>query len=82
MRITGNGEKSKVKDRRCLIALDDLEVRRPAQRFGEYEKCRDEQWVLTVPGLNVKENYIKDNTLDPCRWILREAKNDPIFSVR
>ena len=63
------------------MALDDLEVRRLAQKFFESERIRKEEWIPAVPGLNVKGNYIKDCTSDPFRWILREEKNDPIFSV-
>ena len=64
------------------MALDDLEVRRLSQKFGEYAKRREEEWIPAVPRLYVKGNYIKDNTSYPCRWILREEKNDPIFSAR
>jgi hypothetical protein len=64
------------------MTLDDLEVRKLAQKFFESEKLRKEEWIPAVAGLNVKGNYIKNCTPDPCRLILREEKNDSIFSAR
>lgn len=52
-----------------LAALDDAEVRRVAERFGEPDELLREAWTPSIPGVNSPGSY-DDYAKDPASWTL------------
>jgi hypothetical protein len=62
-----------------LSALDDIEVRSLASRFGDPDTLLKEVWIPAVPGINVPGDYMKDYGQNPIAWMKREADEHPIW---
>ena len=58
-----------------LLALDDSEIRKLAQKHGKYHDPMlwlEESWIPAVPGLNVPGDYWKHYANDPLSWVKTE----------
>jgi hypothetical protein len=63
-----SGETSRIIDHGRLTALDDPEVRRLAETYGDPADLLREDWIPTVPGINAPGSY-DSYARDPVPWI-------------
>jgi hypothetical protein len=76
---TASGEHFKIIDKGHLTALDDPEVRKVTSKFGDPDELLKEIWIPAIPGINVPGDYMRDYGRDPIPWILKEAKEHPLW---
>jgi hypothetical protein len=55
-----------------LKGLDDPEIRRIAERYGDPDKLLEEDWIPAVPGINMDGDYWRDYAQDPTAWTMAE----------
>ena len=58
-----------------LLALDDPEIRKLAQKYGKHHDPMlwlEESWIPAVPGINVKGDYWRHYASDPLTWVKTE----------
>jgi hypothetical protein len=80
--LTGTSEKGRptpIIDRGHLTALDDPDVRRLAETYGDPDELLNEIWIPAVPGINVQGDYMRDYGQDPVDWIMKETREHPIW---
>ncbi len=66
--ITKKGEEIRLIERGRLVALDDPEVRKVAQKHGDPEELLKEDWIPEIPGINIPGSY-EEYAREPSRWI-------------
>ncbi|MDE2572046.1 MAG: hypothetical protein KGM44_05935 [bacterium] len=66
------GHTERLIDAGRLTVLDDPEVRRVAERFGDPDVLLAENWIPAVPGINMTGDYDRDYAADPLDWTLTE----------
>lgn len=76
---TEKGEHVTVIDKGHLMALDDPEVKRFAAKYGDPVELLRETWFPAIPGINAPGDYMKDYAQDPVKWIMKEAKDHPVW---
>lgn len=72
---TQAGEKITIVEKGRLKALDDLEVRRLASRYGDPDEVVKEDWIPAIPGINTDGDYETDYGRRPMEWIKKEQKD-------
>jgi hypothetical protein len=60
-------------DRGHLSTMDNPEVRALASKYGDPDLIMREEWIPSLPGVNVPGEYQKDYAPDPWKWIRREG---------
>ncbi|MEV7005115.1 hypothetical protein [Streptosporangium sp. NPDC051022] len=79
---TPDGDRLVIENGR-LKALDDPEIRRLAERFGDPDELLREDWIPAVPGLNIPGDYDRDYAGDPMDFTMTELdicrKWHPLF---
>jgi len=65
---TKENEKIRVIDRGRLTALDDPEVRKLAERYGDPDEVLKSDWEPKIPGISQEGKY-EDYAKDPARYI-------------
>jgi hypothetical protein len=76
---TRNGETITIIDKGHLTALDDPQVREVAGKYGDPDKHLNEIWFPSLPGINTPGDYMKDYGQNPIPWIMKEAREHPIW---
>ena len=66
--ITRQGEEIRVIDKGHLMALDDPEVKKVAEKYGDPKELLKEDWVPLVPGISAPGSY-EDYARNPLPWI-------------
>ena len=66
---TKEGDVIRAIDNGHLTALDDLEVRDLAARYGDPDELLSEAWTPKIPGINHPGDYERDYGSDPAAWI-------------
>ena len=69
---------TKIVDKGHMTALDDLEVRALASRYGDPDEILREDWIPDIPGINVPGNYMEDygkNPLPHVQWLAEGLEN-------
>lgn len=66
---TVDGEEITVISEGRLTALDDPEVRRMAERYGDPDELLSEAWTPPIPGISVPGDYWRDYAPDPAAWL-------------
>jgi hypothetical protein len=61
-------------DKGHLSTMDNAEVRALASKYGDPDLILREEWVPSIPGVNVPGDYAKDYAPDPWKWIKREGE--------
>jgi hypothetical protein len=61
-------------DKGHLATLDNAEVRALASRYGDPNLILREEWVPSLPGINVPGDYQKEYAPDPWKWVKREGE--------
>jgi hypothetical protein len=61
-------------DKGHLTTMDNAEVRALASRYGDPDLILREEWIPSLPGVNVPGDYQKDYAPDPWKWIKREGE--------
>jgi hypothetical protein len=59
-------------DKGHLTTMDNAEVRALASRYGDPDLIMREEWIPSLPGVNVPGDYQKDYAPDPWKWIKAE----------
>ncbi len=77
--VTSKGETVRIIDKGHLCALDDSMVREIAARYGDPDELLREVWFPAMPGINAPGDYMKDYARDPVSWIMREAREHPVW---
>jgi hypothetical protein len=65
---TTKGEEITVIDKGHLTALDDPEVRKVAEKYGDPDEVLREEWIPGIPGINMEGKY-EDYAKAPFAWI-------------
>lgn len=65
---TRDNEKITVIDQGRIAALDDPELRKLAERYGDPDEILRSEWEPRIPGINQDGNY-EDYTKDPAKYI-------------
>ncbi|MFQ5852760.1 MAG: hypothetical protein ACE5JU_19550 [Candidatus Binatia bacterium] len=73
--ITRQGERIRIIERGRLAALDDPEVRRVAQKYGDPDELLKEDWIPEIPGINAPGSY-EEYAREPARWIYPHAPDE------
>ena len=60
-------------DKGHLTALDDPEVRKAPEKYGDPDEVLKEEWIPGIPGINLEGQY-EDFGKDPFAWI-KEHEN-------
>jgi hypothetical protein len=55
-----------------LKALDDPDIRRLAEKYGNPDRLLEEDWIPAVPGINMDGDYWRDYAQDPTAWTMAE----------
>ena len=67
--VTAGSEQTiRIIDAGRLTALDDPEVRRVAEKYGDPDDLLKEDWIPNVPGINAQGSY-ESYASDPLSWI-------------
>jgi hypothetical protein len=74
---TKDGSKVRIIDKGHLTALDDPQIRKLPQKYGEPDELLKEAWIPAIPGINESGNYAQDYGSNPEEWIRREAERLP-----
>lgn len=61
-------------DRGRMSTLDNAEVRALASRYGDPDLILREEWIPSIPGINVPGDYQKDFAGDPWKWIKKTGE--------
>ena len=79
----GSAEDVKVIENGRLCALDAPEVRAVAAKYGDPDYLLREDWIPTIPGLNIDGDYNKHSAQDPMDYTMLELdicrKYHPLF---
>jgi len=67
-----DGTKEAIIEDGRLMALDDPEIRRLAERHGDPDRLLAEDWIPAVPGINIDGDYWRDYAHDPTGWTMAE----------
>lgn len=65
---TAGGETFRIIDHGRLTSLDDPEVRRMADQYGNPDELLKEEWIPAIPGISAEGSY-EDYARDPVPWI-------------
>lgn len=65
---TKQGEQIRIIEKGRLVALDDPEVRKVAEKYGDPDALLKEDWIPDIPGINAAGSY-GDYAREPARWI-------------
>jgi hypothetical protein len=76
---TVTGDDEVIIDKGHLVSLDDPEIIKAAQKFGDPDCLLKESWFPAIPGINVAGDYMRDYGSDPVSWISREAREHPLW---
>ncbi|HJX11157.1 MAG TPA: hypothetical protein VJ733_11755, partial [Candidatus Binatia bacterium] len=57
-----------------LTALDDPEVRKLAEKYGDPQDLLREDWIPQIPGITCAGSY-DDYAKNPGKWIYAKAEN-------
>lgn len=68
---TTGGETVRIIDHGHLTALDDPDIRKLAERYGDPDDLLKEDWIPAVPGITAPGSYA-DYAQDPAGWIYQE----------
>ena len=71
---TVDGQQVKLIDKGHLTILDDPEIRKIAQKYGDPDELLSEDWIPAIPGINVPGDYERDYARDPVTWITAEHR--------
>ena len=75
MTITAaDGQQVKLLDKGRLTTLDDPEIRRIAQKYGDPDELLREDWIPAIPGINSPGDYERDYARDPVAAITAEHR--------
>jgi hypothetical protein len=69
---TADGGREAIIEDGRLMALDDPEIRRLAERHGDPDRLLAEDWIPAVPGINMEGDYWRDYAQDPTGWTMAE----------
>ena len=64
-----NGKTVRVLDKGRLTFLDDPEIRKIAEKFGNPDEFLKERWIPPIPGINLPGNYMKDYAANPFAYL-------------
>jgi hypothetical protein len=70
--MTKQGEQIRIVEKGRLVALDDPEVRKVAEKYGDPDALLKEDWIPNIPGINAAGSY-GDYACEPARWIYPKA---------
>lgn len=65
---TKDGETIRIIENGHLTALDDPQVRKAAEKYGDPDMILKEDWIPDVPGITIDGNY-EDYAKDPMPWV-------------
>jgi len=65
---TKQGEQIRIIEKGRLVALDDPQVRKVAEKYGDPDELLKEDWIPEIPGINATGSY-DDYAREPARWI-------------
>jgi hypothetical protein len=74
MRIRKTGEWITLIDKGHLTALDDPEVRKVAEKYGDPDKLLHTDWKPKIPGINHPGDYMRDFGRNPAGWVMQEVE--------
>lgn len=66
--VTRRGEEIRIIEKGRLAALDDPEVRRAAEKYGDPDELLKEDWIPEIPGITLPGAY-EEYAREPARWI-------------
>lgn len=70
------GETFTIIDKGHLTSLDDPDVIRLAEKFGDPREILKEDWIPRIPGISIPGDYWKDYAPDPAGWIRQDKESD------
>lgn len=73
--IRPDGTSLRTVDHGHLLVLDDPEVRRVAERYGDPDKVLHEVWVPPIPGISIPGD-LEVYARNPARWFGQEGTNE------
>ena len=72
MRLEREGDNETIIEDGRLLALDDPDIRKLADKHGGADLWLQESWIPAVPGLNVAGDYWQHYAKDPLAWVKAE----------
>jgi hypothetical protein len=70
--VTKQGEQIRIIEQGRLVALDDSEVKKVAEKYGDPKELLKEDWIPEIPGINAPGSF-DDYAREPARWIYPQA---------
>lgn len=67
-----NGKQFRLIDKGHLTLLDDPEIRKIAEKYGNPDEILKEKWVPAIPGINVPGDYMAEYAKDPFKLISQQ----------
>lgn len=67
-----DGDNEPVIENGRLLGLDDPQIRKIAEKYGDADLWLDESWNPAIPGLNMKGDYRDHYAADPLKWVKSE----------
>ena len=79
IKVKDSGYWHKIVDKGRLTALDDVDIRALAVKYGDPDKLLSYNWVPPLPGINCEGNYWTDYAPDPAGYIKKRiAEGKPV----
>jgi len=72
VKLTREGDNETIIEDGRLLALDDPEIRKLADKHGGADLWLQESWIPAMPGLNVQGDYWDHYAKDPMKWVNAE----------
>jgi hypothetical protein len=73
--ITKRGEEIRIIEKGRLVAMDDADVRKVAEKYGDPDDLLKEDWIPDVPGISVDGSY-DEYARNPIPWIYPGGQGD------
>ncbi len=72
--VERSGDNENVIENGRLQALDDPQIRKLCEKYGDADLWLDESWNPAVPGINMQGDYWDHYAQDPLHWVKTELE--------